>query len=139
MQEFRYGLRNRPAGLGAVPSGWKRIDEPLDDSEARALTRHGVIVYERALTEAELTSFELTVLADDELREELAIVIALKLGTYARGYLDMQASDPKHFRMAVMDRVCKARPYVIHVGPTERFVRMVGERLAAVVENEPRA
>lgn len=63
--QFAYGLKYRPASVGAVPQGRFTVKDALSGEGARC-TRHGVIVYDRPLTESEIRSFELVVLADDQ-------------------------------------------------------------------------
>jgi hypothetical protein len=54
--EYRYGVRNRPPGYGTVPKGYIRI-EPARPGEPR--TRHGIVVYDRPLTDEEARGYEL--------------------------------------------------------------------------------
>lgn len=49
-----FGLTNRPAGYAQVPDGWARVSGRTEQFA------HGVIRYDRALTEREMYSFELT-------------------------------------------------------------------------------
>lgn len=57
VREYRYGARNRPPGYATVPSGYIRVDPPPFPQEARV--RHGVVVYNRPLTDEEVRSYEL--------------------------------------------------------------------------------
>ena len=49
-----FGLTNRPAGYAQVPDGWERVSDRTPEFN------HGIIRYDRALTEREMYSFELT-------------------------------------------------------------------------------
>lgn len=49
-----FGLTNRPAGYAQVPDGWERVEQRTPDFA------HGTIRYDRALTQREMYSFELT-------------------------------------------------------------------------------
>lgn len=61
MTEYRYGAMNRPAGWGACPAGFLRVDPPVTGCGEvnERLTRHGVVVYPRALTAAEIHDWQL--------------------------------------------------------------------------------
>jgi len=83
VREYRYGARNRPAGFGTVPNGFIRVDPPPFPQEVR--TRHGVVVYNRPLTDEEVRGYELHPYMP--LAEVVDGVIA-SLGEYARDYAD---------------------------------------------------
>lgn len=129
---FRYGLVNRPAGIGCIPNELHEIESPLIDEEGANLSRHGVVVFGRPLTESEICSFELSVIADEDLKEEMAIDVALKMGRYAKAYLEQAKEDPELFLATVRDRLRNARKYRVYVGPFERFAEMVKGRLEGI-------
>lgn len=54
--EYRYGAQNRPPGYGATPKDILRVDPPIPGIPQ---TRHGVVVYARPLTDAEVRGYEL--------------------------------------------------------------------------------
>ncbi len=62
-KQFRYGLINRPPGLGAVPKGEYTYDK---DGEGIDRVRHGIVTYTRELTAQEVKSFELLPLSGDD-------------------------------------------------------------------------
>jgi hypothetical protein len=62
-KQFRYGLVNRPPGLGAVPKGEYTYDK---DCEGIDRVRHGIVTYTRELTDQEVKSFELLPLSGDD-------------------------------------------------------------------------
>ena len=53
---YRYGLVNRPPGIGAVPKGEYTWDK---DCEGIDRVRHGIVTYQRELTPKEVSDFEL--------------------------------------------------------------------------------
>ena len=55
---YLYGLLYRPAGYAQVPGGWRRVSGPTDRF------RHGIIGYDRPLTDDEVRSFEMVRLHD---------------------------------------------------------------------------
>lgn len=56
--KFSYGLRQRPAGLGAIPKGSIGLVPPVIN-EANVNLRHGIALYDRYLTPLEVSQFEL--------------------------------------------------------------------------------
>ncbi len=106
-KQFLYGLRMRPAGLGAVPPGFRLHD--VDRSNANM--RHGAVSYETALTDEEVKQYELVPLTDEtgaRLQCPLlphAVFVKVKEAVDFFAYLDEQpeidAADI-HEEMAVM-------------------------------------
>ena len=112
--QFAYGLKYRPASVGAVPQGLFTVKDALPGEGARC-TRHGVIVYDRPLTEGEIRSFELVVLADDQQIDEMANAVVQRLEGYAASYLDLSRDDPVMFTSVVAERLDAVRPYPVFV------------------------
>jgi hypothetical protein len=137
--EYRYGLANRPAGIGSVPSNKPyRLEPSLNDDDGRVATRHGVIVFERPLTVDELYAFDLALLADEDLKSALATEVALEIGELFAGpgsaaeHIPLQYSAD--FRRMVVDTLSKIRLYRVYVGDLTCFSRTVLVRLAAITE-----
>jgi hypothetical protein len=103
---------------------------------AERFTRHGVIVYDRPLTESEIRAFELAVLADDALRDTLAADVASKLVSYGQSYLEIWREDQAMFESIVADRLADVRPYSVYVGQVPVFAAKVAENLAALIETK---
>jgi len=57
MASHKYGVPNRPIGIGTVPRGYVQVLDP--DPRAPEATRHGVVVYNRPLTSEEVESYQL--------------------------------------------------------------------------------
>ncbi|CAM5529257.1 defense against restriction DarA-related protein [Thauera humireducens] len=131
--EYAYGLQFRPASIGAVPPGLFEVRENGEPGAER-FTRHGVIVYDRPLTESEIRAFELVVLADDIQRDTLATEVASKLATYGQSYLELWREDQGMFESIVADRLADVRPYSVFVGQVPVFAGKVAEKLATLVE-----
>ena len=129
MSEFRYGLRSRPASIGAVPKGDFRI-EPASAGEA-PVARHGVIVYERELTASELQAYELVVFPDPDLVNQLANEVLECLKPYQRQYLAMFASQPLNVVGLILSFQKKLRPYLVHLADSDSFCNLVRQRLEA--------
>jgi|SRR5882672_1994213 len=53
---YRYACFNRPPGIGAVPKGYTNYEPHVPDVPS---ARHGVISYDRELTEEEVKQYEL--------------------------------------------------------------------------------
>lgn len=132
-QQFNYGLAARPASIGAVPRLPYRILPSLEDEEGQRLTRHGIIVFERALTPEEIVSFELVVLPDETQVTDLAQQVANDMAEYAAEYLDMAEDDANDFALGIWSRLRDILPYRVHVPDRLRFIELVKERLVAQV------
>lgn len=126
---FRYGLVNRPASIGTIPNIAHQVEPPLSGDLGQRLSRHGVVAFQRPLTEKELVAFELALIADADLIEELAIAVAIEMLDYASEYIAQAGEEPEFFRRAVAQRIKQLRPYRVYVGELDRFARMVVSRL----------
>jgi hypothetical protein len=136
--EYRYGLVNRPAGIATVPANKPyRLEPPLPDASGRALTRYGVIVFERPLTVDELYAFDLALLADDDLKEALAIEVALELAAFEIDW-EIACEEPQSFCIKVAEFLGKIRLYRVHVGDLAQFSQLVLARLKAISETKAR-
>lgn len=131
MHSFQYGLVYRPAGLGAIPNIPHQVLPSLSDEDGARLTRHGILVTERHLTDKEIVAYELALIANGEQKEELAILVALSMGDYAAEYVAEATEHPADFQIAVIQSLRRVRPYQIHVGPWPHFAEMVKRRLEA--------
>lgn len=138
-QGFRYGLVNRPAGLGCLPKEAYKLEAPLTDDLGSSLSRHGIAVFDRPLTEQEICAFELCVIADGDLQEEMAIEVALEMGEYAQAYVKMADTRWDQFHGTVQDRLRSVRKYRVHVGDLTRFSAMVKARLENIAANTSKA
>lgn len=55
-KEYRYGLVNRPPSLGTVPKGFTSHDPSNNGIDG---VRHGIVTYDRPLTDSEVKQYEL--------------------------------------------------------------------------------
>lgn len=133
-QEWRYGLYYRPAGIGAVPNGFSRIDEAKGPEATHA--RHGVIVYNRPLTDTEIRNYELIPFLNREGFVELVDKVTERLGKYARGYSEMALTDPECFLGSVVDTIGKCAGHRVYVGDFDVFSTSVLNRLKKKIESE---
>ena len=102
-REYRYALLNRPVAYGAVPKGQYRMeDRPDPGQDHYEVARHGIIVYDRKLTDQEVTSYELVPLIDGAERDEVAKrVVAGWADDDVPGIIEMADEDPRFFVQAV--------------------------------------
>ena len=133
MAIFQYGLVYRPAGIGAVPNITHQVLPPLTDEEGQRLTRHGIFATERPLTTKEIVAFDLAVLADETIKEEMAATVAQIMSEYAVEYVDEAHNEPKQFQITVMQRARKVKPYQVYLGEISAFAERVKRRLEAKV------
>jgi len=64
---YAYGLRARPFDIGTVPQDYCGFDNSYVNDDRRI--RHGLVFYQRQLSDAELKKFELVFLEKHELAE----------------------------------------------------------------------
>jgi hypothetical protein len=120
---YRYGAQNRPIGFATVPKGHVRIEPPV---AGQPLTRHGVVVYDRPLTEDEVRGYELAAFMDaDTLVEKLYAALA----KYAAKYADFIRKDGiDAFRVGLGGRF----PENVYTdAPFAELTRRVADRLLA--------
>lgn len=73
MAEYRYAMVNRPLSIGTCPKGWVGVEpQPAKGEPHHDAARHGILVYDRKLTEQEMRSYELAPILDDAGEAELA-------------------------------------------------------------------
>jgi hypothetical protein len=129
--QYRYALVNRPASMGAVPKVQFTVEpRPPAGSPHHDLARHGIMVTDRKLTDQEVASFELAVIADEETESRLADDVAEQFGEYAAQWIEDQKDDPRGFVAAVGQSVGRATGKVRHsIGDMEKFANAVLRRL----------
>lgn len=133
----RYALVNRPAGYATLPPGlgYQLEPRPPAGQPHHQFARHGILVPERALSDAEIRGFELVPLIDTEAEHEaLAERVAEQLSRYASAYIESYEDDPTLFARGVMDR---AERMPASVGDSARFVDTVVARLRARLPASP--
>lgn len=75
---YRYALINRPFHIGAQPTeGFLRTEKA--ESDISAYARHGVAVYDRALTDDLLSQFEMKLIPNSEKITEMIEAVATEL------------------------------------------------------------
>lgn len=95
--EYRYGVPLRPIGFATVPKGYIGVEQ-------HPKFRHGVVVYDRPLTEDEIASFELVPFLSDEQLQTKIDDIVNEMAEYKQEYLEELEDDPRFFRQMVMDK-----------------------------------
>ena len=126
---FQYGLVYRPAGIGAVPPGFAKIDDAT--GPLKQIARHGIITYPRQLTDAEIKGYELLPLLSATEVADLALAVSHKLARYASAYLEQAEDDPECFRGRVHEAMMKICGYRVHTGCHDAFVAQVVSHLKA--------
>ena len=121
---FRYGLFNRPAGIGTIPAGLEFSVEPRPDKGQPfyETARHGILVTRRPLTDAEIKNFELVRLAGESNLPDVAAQVAKPMLNYAAAYLDIIEQDSRILTGKVTD---KTRDMNIDVAQPQKLVAMV--------------
>ncbi len=114
--KYRYALQSRPAAVGAVPDGNKAVLERPDQADPYyEYARHGIITYDRKLTDEEVSQYELRYLPDDdELKGMANELVASSMVKHIDGYVDLFGSDLKTFKAQVKILFRKAFPNVAY-------------------------
>lgn len=109
-KDCRYALVNRPAMIGGLPRGLHYTVEPRPAAGQphHEMARHGVLVADRELTEAELKAFELAELIEGPGLDRVAAEVAAGMQKYAAQYVEAEQGDPVQFSNQVLDKA--ARP-----------------------------
>jgi hypothetical protein len=139
-RQFRYALVNRPADFATLPKGLMYTVEPRPAAGQphHDMARHGILVAERELTEAEVKSFELAPLVGDDALPALAEQVARAMSEYARDYLDQAKDEPDVFAMAIRQTIEQSASGIQYsVGNPALLAQMVRDKLAAAVEAQP--
>ena len=77
--------------------------------------RHGIITYDRKLTDEEVSQYELLYLpGDDELKEIAGELVASSMSNHIDGYVDLFGSDLKTFKAQIKILFRKAFPNVAY-------------------------
>lgn len=132
-----YGLRYRPLDIGTAPKGHVRLDPAWTPDYGAALSRHGVVVFDRKLTPEEVRQFELVPELDDEDKAALLQACSQDLGEYAQGYVEMvDDGDRAYFDTAVLQAVANHYPTGCYLGPTglTKFTDRVLDAIRQIAE-----
>lgn len=139
--KYRYALVNRPAGVGAIPPGNTAILPPLSSGEPYArVARHGFVVYESPLSEADASAFELKLIPTHADLDALATKIAQgRMNSYAAEYLDMANNDADTFRSQVSIFARKEAPNLAFPegGDLTYFLQAMKDALSEAAKNPP--
>lgn len=133
--KFRYALVNRPADLGAIPKVPYTVEpRPAAGQPHHDMARHGILVTERELTEAEVKSFELAPLVEGNDLGVLAEQVARAMAEYASGYLEQAKDEPAVFAMAIRQTIEQSASGIQYsVSDPALLAQMVRDKLAAAV------
>lgn len=133
---YRYALVNRPAMIGGLPSKLEYTVEPrpAKGQPHYEMARHGILVTERELTEAELKSFELAPLVDGADLAQLADKVAESMAENASGHLEMAAEEPNYLRQQIMQTAERSDSGISYsIGDPALLVQMVQDKLKAMI------
>jgi hypothetical protein len=97
--EYRYAMVNRPVGIGTIPKdGFLRHEpRPGKGEDHYDQARHGIIVFDRELTNQETYQYELALIPRRREMQQIAEEVAAELADYAEGYKNMALKSPGEF------------------------------------------
>lgn len=128
-QLYRYCAMNRPIGFATVPAGYVAVEARPAKGDGRELARHGVVVYDRRLSDQEASSFELAPILRECDIAALASEIALECAEYREGIEEMVDEMPAEVARSILQRVERRHPGDVCLGDRDAFV---GHVLAAM-------
>lgn len=142
---YQYALQNRPAGIGAVPEGQVGLlPRPDNGSAYYEYARHGIITYNRQLTDEEVRQCELKYLPNDDEYSDIAReFVAKAFDKYAAEYLNMSEEDSDTFEKTVRSKFRKDMENVAFPkGAAEdvmmkKIVNALAEKTVSEPEPEP--
>ena len=111
--DYRYCLYNRPFSLGAQPKeGWVRCEpRPAPGEPHHDLARHGIVVYNRKLTQEEERSYELPPILSRQAISELATQVADSYTKYREGIWEQHLEGEQAWiEDAFLDKAGKLYP-----------------------------
>lgn len=131
---FRYGMRMRGPGPGALPAtGYIRSEPSL--SFAPRMTRYGVAVYDRCLEARELIDHELAPVLNEAQLELVIDTLANALEQHAERMVESQIWRPKQYALTLTNQIKKLWPYgLIFPATLDEFGERVGAALASKIE-----
>lgn len=89
MREFHYAAVNRPVDVNTAPNGFTCVlPRPEHGKPHHFTARHGILVYERELTDDETNRFELARIIEGDDLVVLANQAAKALDAYAKRWLE---------------------------------------------------
>lgn len=122
---YRYCATNRPIGFATVPAGYVAVEARPATGDGRALARHGVVVYDRRLSDQETAGFELAPILSETEICALAGEIAEECAEYREGIEEMLEDLPQEAARSILQRVEWRFPGVVCLGEREEFVERV--------------
>lgn len=131
---YRYCATNRPIGFATVPSGYVAVEQRPEQGDGKLLARHGVVVYDRRLSEAEANGFELAPVLTDVQVTALAAEVAAECLEYREGIEEMLADMPAEVSRSILQRVERRFPAGVCLGDRDGFVSRVLAGLGIVTK-----
>lgn len=129
---YQYAMVNRPFGLGTAPtSGFLQVlPRPGRGQPHHDMARHGVAVYERALTHEETKNFELAPMLSIEEQSIVVDLLIADMRDYAQAYARMAQRNPDQFTSHIRDRVKAVCPgYMVSLESFDALQDALAKRL----------
>lgn len=121
----RYCATNRPIGFATVPAGYVAVEERPATGDGRSLARHGVVVYDRRLSDHEVAGFELAPILTDCEIANLTGEVAAECAEYRDGIEEMLVDMPGEVGRSILQRVERRYRDGVCVGDRDAFVARV--------------
>lgn len=141
---YNYALYYRPADVSTVPKGFVELHEkPGFKSEMdahRSSCNHGYVTYDRKLTNAEASSYELALMLEKDDKLKVADNIIEAMGEYKSRYLQHAKLMSDMFINHISDQLDSRHDlgYRPSYGDINEMVRIVKDRLLEAVDPSPK-
>ena len=125
----RYAALNRPIGFATVPAGYVGTEARPASGDGRDLARHGIVVYDRPLTDQEVASYELAPVLDPVAVDELVATVAESLSEHREDIEALMEDMPEEIHRCVLQRLEGQFPVGVVLGDRKVFVVRVLEKM----------
>jgi hypothetical protein len=117
--------------IGTCPKDISGFEQRPDSGKPyHDIARHGIVVYDRRLTDAETKSFELALLTQDPDLDHIAIRTADQMKNYAAQYLrQAEQGKPQYTDKCLEFAKSTAKGYPEAIADTSDFCELVAQHL----------
>lgn len=128
---FRYAMVYRPPSLGTCPKDFIAVEpRPAVGHPHHDIARHGIVVYDRRLSDLETKNFELAFIADGHDLDVIAHKVAKAMLKYASAYIEMSEIESEQFVQTCKDVLGRTSTgFVPSIGDAKVFAQLVVKHL----------
>ncbi len=101
MIEKRYAMAYRPPSFSTVPLGYLRVEHVDKTNVFYPIARHGIIFYDRVLSQLETEAYELREILDGEQEAQCVECVSAQMAENRDDWLSMLDEEKAYVRSAV--------------------------------------